>query len=129
MTTFNIGAQNAASIQNVGGDAVIHGGVHASASWETRELCAALTRVDEETAKLPLSATARESVTRALSEASTEAQRTKPHKQRIAELLLGAGRTLKEAGTLAGAGSAAVTALRQALVLLGPVGHATLALL
>jgi predicted TIM-barrel enzyme len=129
VATFNIGAQNAASIQNVGGDAVIHGGLHASASWETRELRAALSRVEEETAKLPLSATARDSVGRALSEASIEARKATPHKPRIAELLERAARTLKEAGALAGAGGAVVTALRQALVLLGPIGHATLALL
>ena len=42
MTTFNIGSQNAASIQNIAGDSVVEGGVHASATWQTVELRAAL---------------------------------------------------------------------------------------
>ena len=44
MSTFNIGRQNAANIQNIGGDAVIHGGIQASASWETLELRRAIER-------------------------------------------------------------------------------------
>ena len=47
MANFNIGQQNAASIQNIGGDAVIEGGIHAYATWEVVELRRVIARAQE----------------------------------------------------------------------------------
>lgn len=76
MTTFNIGTQNAASIQNVAGDSVVEGGLHASATWETVELRAAIGRVQEEVAGLSLPA-----VDQALSAAASEVAQARPDKR------------------------------------------------
>ena len=61
MANFNIGQQNAASIQNIGGDAVIEGGVHAYATWEVVELRRVIARTQEGAAALePVDREARE---------------------------------------------------------------------
>jgi hypothetical protein len=124
MTTFNIGTQNAASIQNVAGDSVIEGGVHASAAWETIELRNAIGRLQEEAVGLGLSA-----VDEALSTAASEAAQPNPDKERVADHLGAAARGLKEAGALADAGTSLVGSLRRAASVVGPVGAAVLALL
>jgi hypothetical protein len=129
MATFNIGAQNAANIQNIGGDAVIHGGLYAHASFEIHELRVAIADARERAAEMDLPAEVRAPLDRALSSAADEAARERPDKRRVAELLGTAARTLTEAGTVATAGTALIETLRRAAILLGPVGHAALALL
>jgi propanediol dehydratase large subunit len=124
MTTFNIGEQNAASIQNIGGDAVIEGGIHASASWEVVELRRTIERAQEAVAGLTLPPPTLEMVNQALDAAAREAAQPKPDKHDVAEHLGEATRTLKEAGALVGAGTAVAEALRRAAGLLGPVGLA-----
>ena len=124
MSTFNIGQQNAANIQNIGGDAVIEGGIHASASWETLELRRTISSAQEGVAELALSPDVRAAVTQALDEAAREAALPKPDKHDVAQHLGAAARTLDQAGALVGAGTSVVEALRRAVTLLGPIGVA-----
>lgn len=124
MANFNIGQQNAASIQNIGGDAVIEGGIHASATWEMVELRRVIERVQEEVAALELPPTTVEAVNQSLEAAAQEAAQPKPDKHDVAEHLGNAARTLKEADALVGAGTSVLESLRRAAQLLGPVGAA-----
>jgi hypothetical protein len=124
MATFNIGQQNAANIQNIGGDAVTHGGIHATASWETLELRRAIARAREGVGDLPLPQPVFEDVNRSLEAAASEAARTKPDRHDVAEHLAAATTTLKEAGALVDAGTDVVDSLRRAVSLLGPIGIA-----
>ena len=124
MANFNIGQQNAASIQNIGGDAVIEGGVHASATWEVVELRRVIERVQEGVAALELSPPTLEAVNQSLDAAAQEASQSKPDRHDVAEHLGRATRTLKEAGALVGAGTAVLESLHRAAGLLGPVGAA-----
>jgi microcompartment protein CcmL/EutN len=124
MTNFNIGQQNAASIQNIGGDAVIEGGIHATATWEVVELRRVIERVREEVAALELPRPTVEAVNQSLEAAAREAGQTKPDKHDVAEHLGRAARTLKEADALVGAGTSVLESLRRAAGLLGPVGAA-----
>jgi hypothetical protein len=124
MTTFNIGSQNAASIQNVAGDSVVHGGLHAAASWETVELRLVVDEVRKEAAVYG-EAVADE----ALAAAAAEAGRPQPEKARVADHLGTAVHSLQEAGALVDAGSSLVASLRRAGRVLGPAGAAVLALL
>lgn len=123
MATFNIGQQNAASIQNIGGDSVVEG-LHASASWKTAELRLAIDEVRNE------SATYRDvAADEALAAASAEAARPEPEKARVADLLRTAVRSLQEAGAVVDAGTSLGQSLRRAATMLGPVGATVLALL
>jgi hypothetical protein len=124
MTNFNIGQQNAASIQNIGGDAVIEGGIHATAAWEVIELRRVIEQVREEVEALELPPPTAEAVNRSLEAAAQEAAQTKPDKHDVAEHLGNATRTLKEADALVGAGTSVLESLRRAAGLLGPVGAA-----
>jgi DNA-binding FadR family transcriptional regulator len=124
MANFNIGQQNAASIQNIGGDAVIEGGIHASATWEILELRRVIERVQAGVAALELPPPTLEAVNQSLDAAAREAAQAKPDKHDVAEHLGTAARTLEEAGALVGAGTSVVEALRRAAGLLGPVGAA-----
>jgi hypothetical protein len=126
MANFNIGSQNAATIQNIGGDAVIEGGLHASATWETVELRRALAGVEDGIAELGLTPPALAKVNEALDAAAREAAQPRPDKHRVAEHVGAVARTLKEVGALAGAGTEVVAALRRAAALLGPVGLAAI---
>lgn len=129
MATFNIGTQNAANIQNIGGDAVIQGGLYAHATFDQRELRVAIARARELVADMELPAEVRVPADRPLASAADEAAQEQPDKRRVGELLATAARTLTEAGTVATAGTALIETLRRAAILLGPVGHAALALL
>ena len=121
--TFDI-QQNAASIQNFGGDAVIEGGIHASASWEVLELRRTIGRAQVGVAALELPPITREAVNEALDAAAREAAKARPDKHNVAEHLGAAARTLNQAGVLVGAGTAVLESLRRAAGLLGPVGAA-----
>ncbi len=127
MATFNIGQQNAANIQNIGGNATIEGGIHATATWETLELRRTIARTREEVAGLALAPEALETVNQSLDAASEEAAAVKPDRYKVGEHLGAAARTLKEAGALVGAGTSVVQALCRAAQLLGPAGLATIA--
>jgi hypothetical protein len=128
MTTFNIGSQNAASIQNIGGDAVINGGVHAVATQHI-DLRGAITRVQQEAAAVPLEPPARATVECALNAAAAEAASEAPDRGRVAELLGTATSALRAAGAFGAGASTLVEAIRQAATVLGPLGAAAVALL
>ena len=124
MSTFNIGQQNAANIQNIAGDAVIHGGIQATASWETLELRRAIARARDGLGELPLSQPVRDDVSRSLEAAANEAAQPKPNRSDVAEHLAAATSTLRDAGALTDAATSVVGALRRAVSLLGPIGIA-----
>jgi hypothetical protein len=127
-TTFNIGTQNAASIQNIAGDAHIER-VQVSASWETNALRTSIARAQEQVRALELPPDLRASLDGELNSAAAEAAKDEPDKHRLSDLLGRAGRLVKEAGAVASGGAAVIETLKQAVTLLGPVGHAALALL
>jgi propanediol dehydratase large subunit len=126
MATFNIGQQNAANVQNIGGDAVVEGGIHASATWETVELRHTIARAQGAVADLGLPPPTLESVNESLTAAAQEAAEPRPDRYHVAEHLGTAARTLDEAGALVGAGTRVLEALRRAAELLGPVGIAAI---
>lgn len=112
MTTFNIGSQNAASIQNVGGDMVVHDGIHATASVHVIELRAELAHLRDELDRLALPPESRALASEALAEAEAEAATPAPRPNRIAHSLRRVRETLNDAGidvvrALAGAVSVA----------------------
>jgi hypothetical protein len=126
VSTFNIGQQNAASIQNIGGDAVVEGGIHATATWEILELRRTITRAQESVAGLALSPAALDAVNESLGAAAEEAAQLSPDRYRVAENLGKAANTLQGAGALVGAGTTVLEALRRAAGLLGPIGVAVI---
>ena len=126
-TTFNIGTQNAANINNVGGDAHIER-VDATASFEIDELRASIASAQDRARGLELPVVLRDVLDDALDSAAAEAAKAQPDRRRLAGLLGAAARVAKQAGTVASGCTAVIDALRQAAVLLGPLGHAALAL-
>jgi hypothetical protein len=128
MATFEIGSQNAGSIQNVGGDLTI-GELHVEAAWSAVEVRQELARLQEEVARSALPPAARATAGQAVEAAAAEAGRPTPDRGRIAELLGEATTVVGEAEALARAGSGLVESLRQAATVLGPAGKTVLALL
>jgi hypothetical protein len=124
VSTFNIGQQNAANIQNIGGDAVMHGGIQATATWETLELRRAIARARDGLGELALPQAVHEDVNRSLEAAANEAAQPKPDRHDVAEHLAAATATLREADALVDAGSNVVGGLRRAVAMLGPIGLA-----
>ena len=125
MDEVTFGQQNAASIQNIGGDATIEDGIYAEATWETIELRRTIARAREEVTRLGLSPSELETVNGSLDAAAQEAAATRPDRYEVGEHLGAAARVLKEGGALVGAGAALFQALRRATELLGPAGLAT----
>jgi hypothetical protein len=124
MATFEIGSQNAGSIQNVGGNLTI-GELHVEAAWSAVEVGQELERLREEIARAALPAAAGDAV----EAAAAEARRPAPDPGRIGELLRDATTVAGEAGALATSGTGLVESLRRAATVLGPAGKAALALL
>jgi hypothetical protein len=128
MTTFEIGSQNAASIQNVGGDLTI-GELHVEAAWSAVEVRQELERLREELARAALPPERRTAAEEAVGAAAAEAGLPAPSRGRIAELLHEATTVVGDAGGLATAGTGLVESLRRTATLLGPAGKTLLALL
>lgn len=128
MTTFEIGSQNAASIQNVGGDLTI-GELHVEAAWSTVEVRQELERLQDELARAALPPERRAAAEAAVGAAAAEAGLPAPNRGRIAELLHEATTVVGDAGGLATAGRGLVESLRRTATLLGPAGKTLLALL
>jgi hypothetical protein len=128
VTTFEIGSQNAASIQNVGGDLTIRD-LHVEATWSTLEVRQELVRLQEELARVALPPDLRAAAEAAVGAAAAEAGRPSPDPGRIAQLLGEASTVAGEAGALATAGTGLVESLRRAATVLGPAGKTLLALL
>jgi hypothetical protein len=98
MTTFNIGSQNAASIQNVGGDMVVHDGIHGTANVHLIELRAQLAQLRDEIDRIALPAESRTRASEALAEAEAEAAAPVPRSNRIARALRRVTEALNDAG-------------------------------
>jgi hypothetical protein len=98
VTTFNIGSQNAASIQNVGGDMVVQEGIHGTASVHLIELRAGLAQLRDELDQLALPPASRALASEALAEAEAEAATPAPRSNRIAHALGRVRETLNDAG-------------------------------
>lgn len=128
MTTFEIGSQNAASIQNVGGDLTI-GELHVEAAWSAVEVRQELERLREKLARAALLPERRAAAEEAVGAAAAEAGLPAPSRGRIAELLHEATTVVGDAGGLATAGTGLVESLRRTATLLGPAGKTLLALL
>ena len=117
MTTFNIGNQNAASIQNIGGDMAVHGGIHGTANLHVVELRGRLAQLSEEIDRLDLPAESRAIAREALDEAEAEAAASSPRSNRIAHSLRRVTDTLNDAGLLTNAAVGVVRALASAVSL------------
>jgi hypothetical protein len=117
MSTFNIGSQNAASIQNVGGDMVVHDGVHVRANVRVIEFRDRLGELRQEIDRLDLPAEHRAAAAAALDEAAAEAAAPAPRAKRIADCMRRVGETIDGAGVLASAAACALHAVTSALAL------------
>ncbi|MGH3040255.1 MAG: hypothetical protein ACRDNG_00660 [Gaiellaceae bacterium] len=126
-SSFQIGAQQAGSIQRVEGDLTI--GAADLAATSTAELRRELARLADEVARVPVPASAIGAVDRALAAAAAESHVSAPDRKKIAEFLVQAARALCEAGVLRTAEARPADAFRRAAVLLGPAGKAVLAAL
>lgn len=103
MTTFNIGSQNAGSIQNVGGNMVVQDGIHGTANVHVIELRDRLAQLGWEIDQLALPAHGGAVAREALAEAEAEAAAPAPRSNRIADSLRRVTETLNDAGVLASA--------------------------
>ncbi|MGH3042940.1 MAG: hypothetical protein ACRDNG_14605 [Gaiellaceae bacterium] len=128
MATFEIGTQNAGSIQNVGGDLTI-GNLRVDAAWSTVEIRHELTRLRQELAGIALPPESRTAAEAAVGAAAAEAETAAPDRGAIARRLREATTILGEAGALSTAGTGLVESLRRAAAVLGPAGKALLTLL
>jgi hypothetical protein len=128
VTTFEIGSQSAASIQNVGGDLTI-GELHVEATWSAVEVRQELERLQGELARIALPPDRRADAEHAVGAAAAEAGLPAPSRGRIAELLQEATTVVDDAGGLATAGTGLVESLRRTATLLGPAGKTVFALL
>jgi hypothetical protein len=117
MTTFSIGSQNAGSIQNVGGDMVVHDGIHGTAIVHVIELRGRLAQLSEDIDRLELPADTRALAREALAEAEAEAAAPAPRSKRIAESLRRVTETLTDAGAIANAAVNVGQALASAISL------------
>ena len=111
MTSFNIGSQNAGSIANVGGDMVVHGGIHGTANVRILELRDRLAELKAEIARLELPSATRAAAGEALADAEAEAAAPEPRPGRIHDSLRRVVRALEDGGALANAGVGLARAL------------------
>jgi hypothetical protein len=129
MTTFNFrGDQEATTINNVGGDMVVEGNFISAGSLVV-ELRDELSQLATEVGRLELPADERQAVEEELAGAEAAAAAEAPDAGGIAGRLEKATAVLHDAGALVGGGTAVVQSLQRLGELLGPAGHALLALL
>lgn len=117
MTTFNIGSQNAGSIQNVGGNMVVQDEIHGTANVHVIELRGRLAQLSEEIDRLALPTESHAVAREAPADAAAEAAAPAPRSNRIAHSLRRVTDTLTDAGVLASAASGVVNALASAVSL------------
>jgi hypothetical protein len=128
VTTFNIGNQQAVSVNNVGGDMTVHGDVAPAATLvvaaapDLAALRAALHR-------LPLQVEQRPQAEEQLDAAEAEMARPEPNKAAAAGRLTRLTEMLKRWGALASGGEGVVGPILRIAALLGPAGAALGALL
>jgi hypothetical protein len=111
MTTFNIGSQNAGSIQNVGGDMLVEHGIHGAANVHVVELRERLADLQREVERVPLPPEVRAAANQALADAEAEAAAPEPRSNRIGDNLRRATKALGDAGALTSAGVGLAKAL------------------
>ena len=128
MTSFEIGSQTAASIQNVGGDLTI-GSLQVEAAWSTVAVREELAQIRQLLAGAPLPYPARFAAEAAVAAAEAEAAEPAPDRDRIAHLLQRATEVVGDAGALTKAGTGLLESFKRAAVALGPAGKALLLLL
>ncbi len=128
MATFEIGSQNAGSIQNVAGNQTI-GVLRVEASWDATAVRQELVRLEEETTRTPLPHASRVAVEGALAAAAREAAGATPDRGKIAQLVQRATHVLGDAGALADAGGGLAESLRRLATVLGAAGKVLLPLL
>jgi len=117
MTTFNIGSQNAGSIQNVGDNMVVQDGIHGTANVHVIELRVRLAQLSEEIDRLALPTESHAVAREALADAAAEAAAPAPRSNRIAHSLRRVTDRLTDAGVLASAASGVVNTLASAVSL------------
>ena len=117
MTTFNIGSQNAGSIENVGGGMVVHGGIHGTANVHIVELRDRLAELLAAVDRLALPAAIRFAASEALADAEAEAAAPDPRPNRIRDSLRRVTGALEDGDALATAGVGLVRALGSAVSL------------
>jgi hypothetical protein len=115
MTTFNIGSQNAGSIQNVGRDMAVEHGIHGAANVHVVELRERLVDLKAQVERLALPAETRAAANEALADAEGDAAAHVPRPKRIGESLRRLTKTLGDAGALTNAGVGLAKALDGAL--------------
>ncbi len=125
MATFEIGSQNAGSIQNVGGDLTIEQ-LNVEASWSADEVRQELAVLRELLDGVQLPYPARVAAEGALAAAQGEAASPAPDRARISQLLQRATQVLGDADALSKTGTGLVEALRRTATVLGPAGKALL---
>jgi hypothetical protein len=101
MTTFNIGSQNAGSIENIGGGMVVNGGINGTASLHVLELRNRLAELQVEVDALDLPPAARAAASGALADAQAEAAAPDPRPSRIGDSLRRVTGALEDGGALA----------------------------
>src|SRR4051794_18071400 len=117
MTTFNIGSQNAGSIENVGGDMVVHGGIHGTANVHVLELRDRLAELMTQVDRLALPGATRAPAREAPAAARAEAASSDPRPKRLHSSLRRVTGALEDGGALATAGTGLVRALAGAFSL------------
>jgi hypothetical protein len=117
MTTLNIGSQNAGSIENVGGDMVVHGGIQGNANVHILALRDRLAELKGEVDRLSMPAASRAAGSEGLADAEAEAAAADPRPNRIRESLQRVTAALEDGGALATAGVGLARALGSAVSL------------
>ena len=124
--TFNIGNQNAGTINNVEGDQHVHGGqsgvAHVAQGLEALENLRSLMRSIPNVAADPVATTQVQAIDEAL-------RRPEPDQRAAASALERLTQRLKTVGALAGAGAALAKPSGQLAIWLGPAAAAVIGLL
>jgi hypothetical protein len=124
MTTFHIQSQAAGSIQNVGNDMTVNGGLHSTAAFDAAGLQAELMQLAEDLNQADMAPEHRFGALSNLAHASVETARPEPDRESIGARIAKTAEVLRDAGALASGGSALVQTLCRIAELLGPAGHA-----
>ena len=128
-SVFNIGSQNAASINNIGGDQTNYGPQHATANFTVDYLQRELSTLRQQLQAVDLPPQGKADAERALAAAEAEVVKPSPDKGEVARHLESFTQILAKAGALASAGTALIQPLQQLAAWLGPVGQTLLHLL
>ena len=127
MTAFHIGSQNAASIQNVGGDMTVNGGIHVSTGAELAEVRSQIETIKAALSQLQLPLQEHAAALGHLAAAASETEHPEPDGRQIGAHVQKAAQVLHDAGALTNGAAALAPPLVRIAELLGPAGHTLLA--